>query len=220
MVAGWQSDCLQRRENALVVIDAITGELIAAVGSTDVFAFFWSPNSQRIAYVSPPDETGSFSAKPSTHKIRSPELSWAILDVGERRQSGVMARSPDQSDELYMLSFYDQFGQSHRIWSPDSRHLVYSELADGVPQIMLLDTSRISCRCPSRKALSPSGVLSSVRKQYAPRLCLALAASARACRTANCPIAGRHYGDVSGSDIRRHCAVTGSMRRFRCHRER
>lgn len=127
-------------ENALVVIDAITGERIAASDTADVVAFFWAPNSQRIAYVTLPSDTGSFSAKPSAQDTQLPVLSWAILDVG----SGAVRRYGEftpTSDELYVLSFYDQFGQSHRIWSPDSRHLVYSELnADGVPQIMLLDT--------------------------------------------------------------------------------
>ncbi len=127
-------------ENALVVIDAITGEVIAESDTTDVYAFFWSPNSQAIAYVSPPDETGSFNAKPSAQSNQLPELSWTILDVGSGGVRRYGAFTPT-SDELYILSFYDQFGQSHRIWSPDSRHLVYSELdSDGVPQIMLLDT--------------------------------------------------------------------------------
>jgi TolB protein len=29
---------------------------------------------------------------------------------------------------IYVLSFFDQFAQSHRIWSPDSAYLVYSEI--------------------------------------------------------------------------------------------
>jgi hypothetical protein len=45
-------------------------------------------------------------------------------------------------DMLYFLSFFDQFAQSHRLWSPDSRYLVYAELTSESRQLIhLLDTN-------------------------------------------------------------------------------
>jgi hypothetical protein len=42
---------------------------------------------------------------------------------------------------FYLLAFFDQFSQSHRIWSPDSRYIVYSETADGGESLVkILDT--------------------------------------------------------------------------------
>jgi hypothetical protein len=46
----------------------------------------------------------------------------------------------------YLLQYFDQFSPSHRLWSPDSRYLVYSEIveADGgfLPQISVIDVNQ------------------------------------------------------------------------------
>lgn len=126
-------------ENPLQVADAVTGEVVAESDTSEVIAFFWSPDSRSIAYVSPAQQPGQFNAKPDNQGSSS-ELSWSILDVasGNIRRYGSFTPTADM---LYLLTYFDQFAQSHRVWSPDSRHLIYSELsADGTPLIMLLDT--------------------------------------------------------------------------------
>jgi len=126
--------------NPLIVIDAITGEIVAQTNVSDVYAFFWSPDSRFIAYITPAELPGSFSAKPFNQNSEPPELSWSVLEVATSDSHRYGGFAPT-SDQLYLLTYFDQFAQSHRVWSPDSRHLIYSEIdADNTPQIMLLDT--------------------------------------------------------------------------------
>lgn len=127
----------------LFVVDAVSGELTAGSLASGTLAFFWSPNSQHIAYVSlATRDPGTFSAKatePGRVLQTVPGLNWSILDV----ESGVVRRygSFQPTREMaYLLTYFDQFSQSHRIWSPDSRHIVYGELtASGAPVINVLD---------------------------------------------------------------------------------
>lgn len=125
----------------LTIIDAVTSEVIARSHTTDVYAFFWAPNSRAVAYVSPPDQPEAFNAKPSgQQESTTPDLSWSVLDVAAQtvRRYGTFRPTAEQ---IYLFTYFDQFAQSHRIWSPDSRQIVYSEIdAQGQPQIMLLDT--------------------------------------------------------------------------------
>lgn len=126
--------------NPLIVIDAVNGDVIAESHTSDVFAFFWSPNSRTIAYISPGEDTGSFNAKPSSQANDRPELTWSVLEVDTGSVRGYGTFFPT-NDQLYLFTYFDQFGQSHRVWSPDSRHLLYAEIdLNGDPQIMLLDT--------------------------------------------------------------------------------
>ncbi|WP_162909199.1 TolB family protein [Aggregatilinea lenta] len=104
----------------------------------DTLAFFWSPDGSRIAYLSRVRTPGGTLAKPARQvELR---LQWSTLDVATDRTTGLSAFLPSE-DMLYYLNFYDQFARSHRLWSPDSRYLVYGEvLADGGPVVTLLDT--------------------------------------------------------------------------------
>lgn len=125
---------------SLIVINAMTGEPVSETEINAVVAFFWSPDSSRIAFVTPPisgqDSAQRGPAAPQTVQY-SPdgfqpvqqgiELSWNVLDV----QSGVTTSFgsflPTPGD-VYMILYFDQFAQSHSIWSPDSKYIVYSEL--------------------------------------------------------------------------------------------
>jgi TolB protein len=101
-------------------------------------AFFWSPDGSRIAYLSRVRTPGGTLAKPVPQvELR---LLWSTLDVAANQTAGLSAFLPSE-DMLYYLNFYDQFARSHRLWSPDSRYLVYGQiLADGGPVVTLLDT--------------------------------------------------------------------------------
>jgi TolB protein len=127
----------------VMVLDALTGETIARSTSTGAIAFFWSPDSQQVAYLTLASAGGTFSA--SHLQAQGPTqpvgIAWSILDVssGEVRQYGQFF--PTQ-ETLYLMQFFDQFAQSHRIWSPDSRHLLYSEVTTSGPVINLLDTAQ------------------------------------------------------------------------------
>jgi TolB protein len=128
----------------LFVLDAVTGETVARSSVSGVFAFFWSPDSEHIAYITVATPPGSLSAK-ATHDALYQEavgIAWSVLDVedGATRRYGTFIPTQEM---LYLLIYFDQFAQSHRIWSPDSRYLIYSEMIpdDGV-SINLLDTTR------------------------------------------------------------------------------
>jgi TolB protein len=138
---------VQNRERlgTLVVVDAVSGETITRSRTNSVLAFFWSPNSDQIAFVTPSAASpGSFNAK-AYYAPTSQEpdgLAWSVMDVetGEVRSYGTFVPTEEMA---YLLTYFDQFAQSHRIWSPDSHHLVYSEVtADNQPMISLIDTTQ------------------------------------------------------------------------------
>ena len=82
-----------------------------------VVAFFWSPDSTKIAYV--------------TLLPKEPDmLRWKVLDVATGVESTLIDFVPSP-DQLTVFQFFDQFAGSHRIWSPDSRSLVFSGKVGG-----------------------------------------------------------------------------------------
>jgi len=132
----------------VTVIDSISGEVVAQSNMNNVYAFFWSPDSQLIAMATIATPSGSFNARDnvvlasSAAAQQSPELAWAVLDIELDATRRYGAFQPT-SDMIYMFNFFDQFAQSHQIWSPDSTHIVFSEINDqGTPTISILDMTR------------------------------------------------------------------------------
>jgi TolB protein len=149
---AWSPDgnyvAYSNRQGALVVLDAITGDTVAVAPVGDLIAFFWSPNSKSLAYVGLGTTNNNFSAsaideaQAVTFIQEQSGLSWSVLDI----QSGSTQRYNTfmpTSDMIYLLRFFDQFAQSHRVWSPDSRYLLYSEVTtDNRSVITLLDVTQ------------------------------------------------------------------------------
>ncbi|MCI0440592.1 MAG: hypothetical protein L0177_15875 [Chloroflexi bacterium] len=78
----------------------------------NVLAYFWSPDSAKLAYV-------SFS--PDARNV----VTWRVLDT----RSGavrVLADFIPSLDQLIPYQFFDQYAYSHSPWSPDSESLVFS----------------------------------------------------------------------------------------------
>ena len=47
------------------------------------------------------------------------------------------------TEMVYLLNFFDQFAQSHSVWSPDSAHIVYSQMISEQQQVIsILDMTR------------------------------------------------------------------------------
>lgn len=137
----------QREYGPLYVLDATTGEVLSRSPGAGVIAFFWSPDSEQIAYVTLATPPGSFNANAATSgvlaAVMQPDLglAWSVLHVSSGTTDRFGGFFP--TDAMgYLLTYFDQFAQSHRIWSPDSRHLIYSEMGRSGPVISLLDTSR------------------------------------------------------------------------------
>lgn len=138
------------REGPVVILDAATGDEITRTPISGVLAFFWSPDSQHIAYISLGTSSGSFSAyDPSGDKSlvmkRQEEepsgLAWSVFDLADGANRRYAPFLPT-NQFVYLLQYFDQFATSHRVWSPDSRYLVFSEISpDSRPIVSLLDAT-------------------------------------------------------------------------------
>ena len=80
-----------------------------------LLCFFWSPDGSKIAYITP-----SEGAQGSVR--------WAILDT-ETDETRYLPDFLPNREQLTMFMFFDQYGQSHNLWSPDSAMILFS----GVP---------------------------------------------------------------------------------------
>jgi Tol biopolymer transport system component len=76
-----------------------------------VFAFFWSPDGSKLAYVTPGDGAA--------------EMRWNILEVATGDTWPLVQFIPT-GPQLTVFRFFDQFGLSHSMWSPDSKALVFA----------------------------------------------------------------------------------------------
>lgn len=129
--------------SALLVVDVETGQLVANTEDLNVLAFFWAPDSQRIAYITP----GSLEAPSARGGQRIPvqdvltaTFTWSILDVANNRKNDLVSFTPTSS-MAYFLAYFDQYAQSHRVWSPDGRYLTYAERIEDAPSLIsVLDT--------------------------------------------------------------------------------
>ena len=95
-----------------------------------VFAFFWSPDSKLVAYFVPSvisQNEGSDQALVLTLRIYD----------RERRASVDIETFVPTPQFAAVIRVFDQYGQAARIWSPDSRNIVYSALTDAGPYVMV-----------------------------------------------------------------------------------
>ncbi len=137
------------RVGPLFVVDAVTGEEIMRTLDESVIAFFWSPDSSKIAYLSLATPRGSFNVSSQLEfPVRLPAqevqgLAWSIVDMEHGGQVRTYGTFLPTTELAYLLNFFDQFAQSHSIWSPDSAHIVYSQTnADQQQVISVLDMTR------------------------------------------------------------------------------
>jgi Tol biopolymer transport system component len=114
----------------LHVVNLATSEEI--VQDRQVFAFFWSPNSEKIAYFVPylSNATPEAGAEGSSSQDVLMQLNVLDVKTGENREQYTF--QPTQ-DFLSVLTYFDQYHQSNTIWSPDNNNLVLSFL-DGQEQ--------------------------------------------------------------------------------------
>ena len=84
---------------------------VAAEVEKNIVAYFWSPDSSRIAYATLVDPSGG--------------LRWSVLDVASGESAPLVDFLPSP-DQLTMFQFFDQYAYSHQLWSPDSRYLLFA----------------------------------------------------------------------------------------------
>ncbi|MDX2160587.1 MAG: hypothetical protein SF162_04600 [bacterium] len=135
------------------VIDTATGAVIAQSPEDEQpFAYFWSPDGRKIAYLTvlttaAPDAPAPIPNSGLSAKRRPPAqdsfngIVWNVLDL----EAQTVAQSPaffPTREFVYLLSYFDQFALSHRVWSPDSRAITYSRFDDGQrAEVMVWDIS-------------------------------------------------------------------------------
>lgn len=133
------STVFQNQFDRLYVVDAITGETVAQTNFDSAFAFFWSPDSSKLAYLTTGVPQGSFSAKQQTTGI-----AWGVLEVATNNTWRYGNFLPTR-EMIYLISFFNQFAQSHQIWSPDSTHIIFGEqIANGQASLNILDVTRVN----------------------------------------------------------------------------
>ena len=129
----------QNNFGSLFVVDAISGEIVSRSSASGVIAFFWSPDSEKLAYITLGTQGGSFSVQRDVDQqlvsslaqtVQNPSnFIWSTLNVETGLNRRYSAFQPT-AEMIYMLLYFDQFVQSHSIWSPDSAHIVYSEIVE------------------------------------------------------------------------------------------
>lgn len=109
------------------LIDLADGSERQLTGSFRVEGFFWSPDGHRLAYLARTTPAGEL-------------LQWRVYDVTNDEDRGYTMFTPT-GQMRFLTSSFNQYAQSHRLWSPDSRYLVYSDRDDeDVKRIWLVDT--------------------------------------------------------------------------------
>ena len=114
------------------------------LAETTAMAFFWSPDSGKIAYFEPvraapnevsPEEGGASEQEPPLlQRVR-------VFDIETQDVNDVTTFLPTE-EFVSRLPFFDQYHHSVTIWSPDSNSLVLSGMSgDGQPGIWVVAAS-------------------------------------------------------------------------------
>lgn len=100
----------------------------------EVFAFFWSPNSRKLAYFKP----RIVETESSTQALL---LELHMLDTVSSESKLLFTFQPSNQFSS-VLPYFDQYHQSATIWSPDSNNLVLSFIdQQGTPGIAIVAAS-------------------------------------------------------------------------------
>ncbi len=129
----------------LTVLDAATQNVRTTVADANIVAHFWSPQSDRIAYVvisrQPETQQGLRSNGRMRLEQTSSVLKWRVLDVKTGASTDIASFRPTQ-DMLYLLNFFDQFAQSHSLWSPNGRYVTYGATDDSAMDAVMIVNTR------------------------------------------------------------------------------
>ena len=118
--------------SSIYVVDPVSGETIARSNVSGVLSFFWSPDSSKIAYLTLSNPPGTFDINnQTTGNVAAltqidDGFAWNILNIDDSSNILLNSFIPTASMQ-YLFTNFDQFAQSHNLWSPDSTHIVYGE---------------------------------------------------------------------------------------------
>jgi TolB protein len=113
----------------IYVYDLESGETKQITASSfNISGFFWAPDGERIGYL-------------SRLELRDENwMQWRVYDLAQDLDRGFAAFNPSYQMR-YVISSFNQYAQSHRLWSPDGRYLVYADQdKNNVNRIWMVDT--------------------------------------------------------------------------------
>lgn len=109
---GHSLDSNDRILHEIQVVDVGTKKSVTlATQEESTLAFFWSPDGSMIALVTPNASRDS--------------LQWQVVDSHTGTTVKIVEFNPS-SDFLTVLVYFDQYTQSHQVWSPTSRYLLFT----------------------------------------------------------------------------------------------
>ncbi|MFK7804386.1 MAG: hypothetical protein AB8G95_22310 [Anaerolineae bacterium] len=120
-------------EGELAIYTLENGNLVISQ-SKKLLAFFWSPDSSKIA---------AFGVVPSDEDSNSgrPTLSVQIIDVQSEGVTELFSSFETTSQFTEVLTFYSQYQRSATIWSPDSQNIVFPVRTRDGPMVITMDVS-------------------------------------------------------------------------------
>lgn len=92
------------------------------IDATTVVTCFWSPNSQRLAFLSVVPNDIQTAARAQ----RVPQLRWSVLTLADGQVRDFAPFEPSVTF-LSLLPFFDQYAQSHRVWDRAGSRLLYAD---------------------------------------------------------------------------------------------
>jgi hypothetical protein len=123
----------------LHVIDLETSEDLFQ--DENVFAFFWSPSGEKLAYFIPQFTDAASADASAQGQGQQLLLQMKILNVKNGESKDLFTFRPSEQFSA-ILPYFDQYHQSATIWSPDDNNLVLSFLTtDGAPGIAIVAAS-------------------------------------------------------------------------------
>ncbi len=135
------------------LLDAVTGDLTPLVDAAAI-AFFWSPDGEHIAYLTPvrrregqqADVAGramlasSTTSTNTTTNSTQPQvlLELNVAEVATGRSRLLTAFAPTPLFVGQFLPFFDQYALSHSVWSPESDAVVLPMLSENGSQVVVV----------------------------------------------------------------------------------
>lgn len=121
-------------QGMLQVIDLESGEVMFTSVKNSVFAFFWSPDSEMLAYYAYQREpAGDFEAATNTERLVSRsmiqaddsiKISIELYDLSSGETKTLMRQMEPTDRMMRVMFFFDQYQHSDTFWSPDSRWIL------------------------------------------------------------------------------------------------
>lgn len=148
---------VQRAYGPLQLLDVASKSVQRLVEAT-VLAFFWSPDGHKIAYLTLADSSrlrltraaapdgrynGVYRPNPSLaqarpSRIETLHLELWLVDIDSKQPRRLTTFEPDALFINQFLPFFDQYGLSHRLWSPTSEALVLPLIENNATQVTII----------------------------------------------------------------------------------